>query len=96
MEERVATRDAESCGYGGTCHELKRVQTEVEECRRDISKLYTAEAQLKTRLNSIEALIERMDAKLDRILNRPGSRWETLVGALIGAACAYFFQGLLS
>ena len=96
MEENKVLHENDSCIYNGACHEVLRLQTEVEECRRDISKLYTAEAQLKTRLNSIEALIERMDVKLDRILNRPGSRWETLIGALIGAVCAYFIQGLLS
>lgn len=89
------SHDGLHCALREDCQVLERLQREVEQCQRDIGKLYTAEAQQRTRLDSIETLIERMDVKLDRLINKPSARWETLIGALIGAIAAYLVTALL-
>ncbi len=77
------------------CNQLERFLHDLEQCQRDIGKLYTSEAALKTRLDSIETTMERMDVKLDRLINKPSARWETLIGALIGAVVAYLAAVIL-
>ncbi len=42
------------------CNQLERFLHDLEQCQRDIGKLYTSEAALKTRLDSIETTMERM------------------------------------
>ena len=77
------------------CKLVDELREEIKQCQKDIGKLYTANAEIRTDFNNIKNLIEKIDIKIDKMLSKPSARWETIVSALIGAVIAYIVASIL-
>lgn len=65
------------------CDAVKRLQDDIETVKRDVSKLYTNEGVTGNRLDTIDASLNRVEGKLDQIMEKPTKRWESVISEIL-------------
>lgn len=62
---------------------------EIQKKQDDQEKLIEAVATIKTEQKHIAENVEKMDSKLQTLMDKPGKRWETVVAAAITGLVGY-------
>lgn len=65
------------------CDAVKRLQDDMDEVKRDVSKLYLSNGVTENRLDTIDAALQRVEGKLDKIMETPTKRWDLVVSEIV-------------
>lgn len=65
------------------CDAVKRLQDDMNEVKKDVSKLYTNEGVTCNRLDTIDASLNRVEGKLDKIMEKPAKRWDSVISEIL-------------
>lgn len=65
------------------CDAVKQLQVYMDGVKGDIAKLYTNEGVTEVRLSAIEASLNRVEGKLDKMMEKPAKRWDSVVSEIL-------------